>query len=475
MKILLIIVVFAFSFIHINSQTEWEKVNTFMGQFARFQDVRCFDNLNCIGIVENTDTCCDRIVKTTDGGKTWFTHYHEKIYTDDTGMPIFPNPMYMNSIAYLSEKQIYISRSGGKIFKSKEGGMTFDTIQVIEPIDGEYPNGHIIESLDMYDSLVGGAILSPFLYLTDDGWESFKKIIINHELVPDDYEIKVDKFWSFGSKKFTLRFWANKEVSPNNFKLLYRGLLTTHDAGNTWHLRDILKDFIARSVQINSVFYLNSQIGWATGKVEYDTDNGGRLNHGIVYKTYDSGITWDLIHVDETEPTFGLWDIAFYDELNGIVVGKYGKLLRTTDGGYTWFRDAFLDNHSQNMRVVQKIAFAGEHPILSTFSDGLWRGTYTPSSIKERAETGNGFAIFPNPATEYIEISSTFINPTVNRRVDEGSEIKIYNTLGECVIELADVQHLGDVGHLQRIDISHLPTGVYYLRVGNQTQMFVKV
>jgi hypothetical protein len=28
---------------------------------------------------------------------------------------------------------------------------------------------------------------------------------------------------------------------------------------------------------------------------------------------------------------------------------------------------------------------------------------------------------------------------------------------------------------LQRIDISHLPTGVYYLRIGNQTQMFVKV
>jgi hypothetical protein len=55
------------------------------------------------------------------------------------------------------------------------------------------------------------------------------------------------------------------------------------------------------------------------------------------------------------------------------------------------------------------------------------------------------------------------------------SDIKIFNTLGECVIELADVQHLGDVGHLQRIDISHLPTGVYYLRVGYRTQMFVKV
>lgn len=353
MKIILIFIVFfVLSFININSQTAWEKVNPYMGQFARFQDVRCFDELNCIGIVENTDTCCDRIIKTTDGGKTWFTHYHEKIYISDEGKQISPNPMFMNSIAYLSEKLLLISRSGGKIFKSQDGGLTFDTIQVIEPIDGKFQSNPDIVSLDMYDSLIGGAISSPYLYITDDGWETSKKIIIKHELVPEDYDIKVDKFWLFGNKQFTLRFWANKEVSPHNFKLLYRGLLTTHDSGNTWHLRDILKDFNANLTYITSLFFFNSQIGWACGLAEYDNDTGGLKTHGFVYKTYDSGITWDLIHVDETEPTFGLWDIAFYDELNGIVVGKYGKLLRTTDGGYTWFRDAFLDNYSQNMRVV---------------------------------------------------------------------------------------------------------------------------
>jgi len=43
------------------------------------------------------------------------------------------------------------------------------------------------------------------------------------------------------------------------------------------------------------------------------------------------------------------------------------------------------------------------------------------------------------------------------------------------VIEFADVQHLGDVGHLQRIDVSHLSRGVYYVRIGNRTQMFVKM
>jgi photosystem II stability/assembly factor-like uncharacterized protein len=465
MKIILLLIISFLLTEPLNSQTVWEKVNPFMGQFARFQDVRCFDNLNCIGIVENTDTCCDRIVKTTDGGKTWFTHYHEKIYTDDTGMPIFPNPMYMNSIDYLSEDHIYISRSRGKLFKSTDGGITFDTIQVVESIEGKNPSG--LYSLDMYDSLVGGAISNSHLYITDDGWKTSKNLSIEAEFIPDDYQIIAHSFIYSGKNQITVYFRVSKEISKNNYHVLYKGLITSINSGETWYLRDILKDFNARSVQITSLFFLDSKIGWASGQVIYDTDNGGRLTHGLVYKTYDSGITWDLIHVDETEPTFGLWDIAFYDELNGIVVGKYGKLLRTTDGGYTWFRDAFLDNYSQNMRVVQKIAFAGENPILSTFSDGLWRGTYTPSSVNESAETVNGLSLYPNPASEYITITK----PSEGFEPSEGSEIKIFNTLGECVLK----ESIHPMTPSHRMNVESLPRGVYYLRIGNRTQMFVKM
>ncbi|MCO5250646.1 MAG: T9SS type A sorting domain-containing protein [Candidatus Kapabacteria bacterium] len=77
--------------------------------------------------------------------------------------------------------------------------------------------------------------------------------------------------------------------------------------------------------------------------------------------------------------------------------------------------------------------------------------------------------IFPNPASEYIEIAVD-INPTVNRRVDEGSEIRIFNTLGECVMTV-ETRH---VVSLPRIDISHLPRGIYYIRIGTHTQIFVK-
>jgi hypothetical protein len=75
-------------------------------------------------------------------------------------------------------------------------------------------------------------------------------------------------------------------------------------------------------------------------------------------------------------------------------------------------------------------------------------------------ELDNTFGLFPNPATEYIEIQTS-----------EVSEIKIINTLGESVMTV-ETRHAVS---LQRIDVSHLPPGVYFLRIGDQTRKFVKM
>ncbi len=135
----------------------------------------------------------------------------------------------------------------------------------------------------------------------------------------------------------------------------------------------------------------------------------------------------------------------------------------------------YPDWHSNYGRAYAISAGKGQGPDWTMFQNNIHRTSSIcpkPTSITESVQIST--IISPNPATEYIEIAVD-INPTVNRRVDEGFEVKIFNLLGECVIELADVQHLGDVGHLQRVDISHLPRGVYYLRIGSRTQMFVKM
>ncbi|MBE2189665.1 MAG: VCBS repeat-containing protein [Candidatus Kapabacteria bacterium] len=117
-------------------------------------------------------------------------------------------------------------------------------------------------------------------------------------------------------------------------------------------------------------------------------------------------------------------------------------------------------------------AGTGQGPDWTMFQNNIHRtGSICnqPTSITESVQISA--IISPNPASEYITISK----PSEGFEPSEGSAVQIFNTLGECVLELADVQHLGDVGHLQRIDISHLHRGVYYLRLGNRTQMFVKM
>jgi hypothetical protein len=92
-----------------------------------------------------------------------------------------------------------------------------------------------------------------------------------------------------------------------------------------------------------------------------------------------------------------------------------------------------------------------------------------PTSVEYNYNNENNYFvnIYPNPATEYITITK----PSEGFEPSEGSEIQIFNMLGECVMTVGAQLAVP----LQRIDISHLPTGVYYIRVGNSTKMFVKI
>jgi len=117
----------------------------------------------------------------------------------------------------------------------------------------------------------------------------------------------------------------------------------------------------------------------------------------------------------------------------------------------------------------------GMTEIIATSEDGNFADTCFVTVMISNSvfdESSRKFiTITPNPASEFITISFPFINPTVNRRVEETVDVKIFNTLGECVMTV-ETRHAVS---LQRIDISHLPRGMYYICIGNRTQMFVKM
>ncbi|MEI6090401.1 MAG: T9SS type A sorting domain-containing protein [bacterium] len=80
--------------------------------------------------------------------------------------------------------------------------------------------------------------------------------------------------------------------------------------------------------------------------------------------------------------------------------------------------------------------------------------------IENRQDLSHIF-ISPNPSTDFI---------TINFNSSEGSAIQIFNTLGELVMS-AEARHAVPL----RINISNLPKGMYFVRIGDETAKFVKM
>lgn len=76
------------------------------------------------------------------------------------------------------------------------------------------------------------------------------------------------------------------------------------------------------------------------------------------------------------------------------------------------------------------------------------------------------FIIYPNPTSDYLEINLDNIILS-----EAKNPIKIFNTYGECVMTLMSSNYLPQ----KRIDVSHLPAGVYMVRIGNYFEKFMIV
>lgn len=52
-----------------------------------------------------------------------------------------------------------------------------------------------------------------------------------------------------------------------------------------------------------------------------------------IFRTRDRGLTWDTLGIPQN---FGNFCLTFRDSLNGLIMGGWGKIAETTDGGATW-------------------------------------------------------------------------------------------------------------------------------------------
>lgn len=150
----------------------------------------------------------------------------------------------------------------------------------------------------------GGKILE-----TTDGGLTFSRIETGTDLA---------LFKIFGRGK---RMWVSGQEGL---------ILHSEDEGKTWQ-----KQTSGTQDYLFSIFFRDDDHGYAVG------------DKSVLVETQDGGKQWKVRKIkrsfDESNPDLALamqdpifYDVRFTDPQNGWIVGEFGRLLKTTDGGQNW-------------------------------------------------------------------------------------------------------------------------------------------
>jgi len=107
----------------------------------------------------------------------------------------------------------------------------------------------------------------------------------------------------------------NIGFAGSGFSAATKRIMKTTDAGNTW------TDLIIINNAITRIYFYNYTLGFAIGE------------NGTFYKTTDSGVSWNLIQLGQTETFRGIY---FYNEQIGWICVGSDKIISTTNGGNNW-------------------------------------------------------------------------------------------------------------------------------------------
>lgn len=252
--------------------------------------------------------------KTNDGGKSWDKR-------NFTGGYVGVNP----GLFFLNEEFGFIGK-----YRTTDGGVNWEN----EFKDLDSLN-ELVEDIFFTDSLNGWAISGTKIHQTTDGglsWSDIKQYS-SHRLTDINFS-KNGTGWIVG--------WAGNIFKKKAYT-------------NSW---DQLSEGVRNS--LNDVFFLDENEGWCVGtagcilhtlnggetwqeqnshidsvlyKVKFLTNREGWIaGHYAVLHTTDGGNNWII----RNDLPWWFVDVDFFDAKNGLLIERFGSILRTSDGGISW-------------------------------------------------------------------------------------------------------------------------------------------
>jgi len=399
-----------------------------------FSGIDCSDPMNCMAA--GNDANRYRIVYyTSDAGRTW-----KILYKPDYNSEIKNKFPLLRSIAYPTKNRCIIGCDSGVIIKTDDAGKNWTRINTPIFFEDNYEEYKRINHLKMLDENTGVAASRQYLIYTSDGGSNW-----NYIPKPGS-NMGMTNVYIFSPSTIYLRVycWSIDKDCPYKYSFF-----RSYDLGKHWEAFDY-----SNIGGMNKMFFADSLNGWMVGG---DANGVGDQEIAKIGATKDGGKTWNLQFKDSLKPFLvSLMDVSFKDKNNGIAVGRVGTALLTTNGGLNWFPDNINVDLSKPYLIPPVACYRNVNDPLFFGLEGQIYYYSTNTYVTEQDKTLFDILISPNPANDYLTLSSNQNN----------AKIEIFSTLGIKVLESE---------YKEKIDVSGLAPGVYFVRIGGKVSKFIKI
>ena len=174
------------------------------------------------------------------------------------------------------------------------------------------------------------------------------------------------------------------------------------------------------------------------------------------FKSTDNGETWFM--PDTTFTGNYINDIKVYDKY--IFTASERGFFASTDNGQSWYKKntGLTSLNCSNINVLNHEIFITTKSSAFPNYGSIYKikDIEMVTSVEDVNVKENQINISPNPVTDFLNIEST----------NNSYKIEIFSILGFKVLE---------TNFKEKIDVSKLLPGAYFVRVGDKTNKFVKI
>jgi len=384
--------------------------------------------------------------RSTDGGQTW-SRFGSGFDAALTGVSFMDAS---NGWAVGGYGTILHTSNGGQAWQQQVSGLTawISDVAFVNTLDGwAVAYGTIIHTSDgggSWQAQISGlnASFSTVDFAdTLSGWAVTYDATIFH--TSDGGAV-----WTPQTIPVTTELWNVDAVdSLNAWAVGYGGtwpytgyLLRTTNGGQDWSVQSTR----------NNAYWLG--VSFAENGHGYIVGADNQRGSGEIWQTYDNGLHWSAMQLNA--PGTVLYNVKCRGE-TAVVVGQWGFIKRTTDGGVNWSRDtSYTDN------LLEDVALADGGHAWVVGEGGAILHSLSPSAAEHlppAVASSYELRAFPNPFNPLTNI-------TLSLPVSGRARVDVFDVTGRLRRTLVNTALSGGT-HTFVFDASDLSSGVYFARL----------